>query len=116
MSELFEEVFIRLIARVDTTARTECRTGWRRSRNAPARRVRRLAEDDDITIARPVLKHVAGTDESDLVGIAETRTSHIYWPSGKRRRSLEPVTEKLVARGDREGAAQRGRKSRRSVF
>jgi len=64
--------------------------------------VRRLAHDDDIAVAGPVLEASPRLADADLVDIAETKSqAHLLAISG-RSGIAEPVTDVLVRRGDRE--------------
>jgi uncharacterized protein (DUF2336 family) len=100
--QLFEEVFFRLIGEVDTTARTELAHRLAPIGNAPRAVLRRLAKDDDIAAARPVLKQSQALEDGDLVEIAQTKSQAHLLAVSKRRAIGEQVTDMLVARGDRE--------------
>jgi len=68
--------------------------------NAPAGVVLRLAEDDDISVASPMLTQSRRLAESDLIDIAKTKSqAHLLAISG-RAGIGEKVTEVLVERGD----------------
>jgi uncharacterized protein (DUF2336 family) len=100
--QLFEEVFIRLMGEVDTAVRTELSHRLAPIRNAPRAVLRRLAEDDDIAAARPVLKQSLVLAESDLVDIAQTKSQAHLLAVSKRGQVAERVTDILVRCGDRE--------------
>jgi uncharacterized protein (DUF2336 family) len=100
--QLFEEVFFRLIGEVDASARTELAHRLAPIGNAPRAVLRRLAADDDIAAARPVLKESQALEESDLVEIAQTQSQAHLLAVSKRRQVGERVTDILVARGARE--------------
>ena len=78
--DLFEQVFLRLSVEVNAAARTELAHRLSAIPGSPGGVLRRLARDDDITTARPVLTHAQGLDENDLAEIAEIKLSHIYSP------------------------------------
>jgi uncharacterized protein (DUF2336 family) len=64
--------------------------------------VRTLAEDDDISVAGPMLTRSGRLDETALVEIAKNKgQAHLLAISG-RREIGEAVTDVLVKRGDRE--------------
>jgi uncharacterized protein (DUF2336 family) len=66
--------------------------------------LRRLAKDDDIAVAGPVLKLAADLTESDLVDVASTKgQAHLHAISGRRALG-EAVTDVLVRRGNRDVA------------
>jgi uncharacterized protein (DUF2336 family) len=70
----------------------------------PAEVVRRLAHDDDIAVAGPVLGQSRQLAETDLVTIARTQSeAHLLAIAG-RARIAEAVTDVLVRRGAREVA------------
>lgn len=99
---LFDDVFGRLINEIETKARSELSNRLAPVGNAPVQVVRRLAKDDDISVAGPILQHSQRLAETDLVHIANTKSqAHLLAISG--RSSLpEPVTDVLVRRGDQE--------------
>jgi uncharacterized protein (DUF2336 family) len=100
--QLFGDVLSRLIDDVDREARIELSHRLAAIDNAPSSLVRRLAYDDDIAVARPVLKQSRRIEQSDLLGIAAEKTQAHLLVLSKRRRIAEPVTETLIRRGDRE--------------
>ena len=70
--------------------------------NAPIEAVRRLAKDDDISVAGPVLEQSPRLPDSDLVDIARTKSqAHLLAISG-RTGIAERITDELVRRGDRQ--------------
>src|SRR5438477_4913020 len=64
--QLFDDVLRQLIDEVDTGARTELSHRLAPIGNAPPEVVRRLAKDDDIEVARPILKQSQRLEEDDL--------------------------------------------------
>jgi uncharacterized protein (DUF2336 family) len=100
--DVFDDVFNRLIHEIETKARAELSDRLAPVGNAPLQVVRRLAKDDDITVAGPVLQQSRRLAEDDLVHIAKTKSqAHLLAISG-RRGIGEPVTDVLVRRGDQE--------------
>jgi uncharacterized protein (DUF2336 family) len=100
--QLFGDVLHRLIGEVDADARVELAHRLAPIGNAPRELVRRLAEDDDIAVARPILKQSQRIEQSDLIEIAQAQSQAHLLAVSKRRGIAEPVTEILVRRGDRE--------------
>ena len=102
--DLFDQVFGLLIDEIETKARAELSNHLAPVSNAPVNVLRKLANDDDIAVAGPVLKLAPRLAESDLIDVANTKgQAHLHAISG--RRSLgEAVTDVLVRRGDREVA------------
>jgi uncharacterized protein (DUF2336 family) len=100
--QLFDDIFGRLIEEIEFKARAELSNHLAPIGNAPVEVVRRLARDDDIAVAGPVLQQSPRLAEADLLHIARTKSqAHLLAISG-RSGIDEPVTEVLVRRGDRE--------------
>ena len=102
--QLFDDVFNRLITEIETKARVELSNQLAPVDNAPTQVVRRLARDDDIVVAGPVLKQSAKLAETDLVDIAQTKSQAHLLAISERPGIAESVTDVLVRRGDREVA------------
>jgi uncharacterized protein (DUF2336 family) len=99
---LFDGVLTRLIDEIESKVRAELSHCLAPVANAPAEVVRRLAEDDDIAVAGPVLQQSSRLQDTDLVDIARTKSqAHLLAISG-RTGIAEAVTEVLVRRGDRQ--------------
>jgi uncharacterized protein (DUF2336 family) len=101
---LFDDVFNRLIDEIESKARAELSHCLAPLGNAPEELICRLARDDDISVAGPVLRQSRRLAETDLVEIAETKSqAHLLAISG-RAGIAETVTNVLVRRGNREVA------------
>ena len=88
---LFDDVLCQLIAEIETKARAELSRRMAPIANAPTELVRRLAHDDDISVAGPVLEQSPRLAETDLVDIAETKgQAHLLAISGRARKSARP--------------------------
>jgi uncharacterized protein (DUF2336 family) len=99
--DLFDDVFGLLIDEIETKARAELANHLAPVRNAPPKVLRKLAHDDDIAVAGPVLKLAPRLDEADLIAVARTKgQAHLHAISA-RRALAESVTDELVHRGDR---------------
>lgn len=99
---LFDLVFNRLIVGAEVKLRTELSHRLAPLGTVPAEVVRRLAHDDDIAVAGPVLARSRQLAAADLVTIARTRDeAHLLAIAG-RGRIVEAVTDVLIRRGDRE--------------
>jgi uncharacterized protein (DUF2336 family) len=98
--KVFDDVLMHLIERIETKALVQLGTVLAPVDNAPIEVVRRLADDDQIEVAGPVLVRSARLSDDDLVRIAERKSQqHLLAISG--RASLgESVTDVLVRRGD----------------
>jgi uncharacterized protein (DUF2336 family) len=101
---LFDEVFGRLIEEIETKARAELAISLAPVSNAPLQVLRVLANDDDISVAAPVLQQAQRLDDAALVDIASTKSqAHLLAICG-REAIGEVVTDVLILRGDREVA------------
>jgi uncharacterized protein (DUF2336 family) len=101
---LFDAVFARLIEDIETRARAELSERLAPVENAPPNLVRRLANDDDISVAAPMLELSPRLVDADLRDIAGSKgQSHLLAISGRQVIS-EIVTDLLVQRGNREVA------------
>lgn len=99
---LFDLVLGRLIVEIDTKARTELSHRLAPIANAPVEVLRRLARDDDIVVAGPILRQSRRLAESELVDIAETKSqAHLIAIAG-RPQIAESVTDALLRRGNSE--------------
>ena len=72
--DLFDDVFGLLIVEIETKARAELSRHLAPVGNAPVKVLRTLANDDDIAVAGPVLKYAPRLGETDLVGVATTKS------------------------------------------
>lgn len=101
---LFDDVFNRLIDEIESKARAELSHRLAPVGNAPGDLIGRLARDDDISVAGPVLRQSRRLADVDLMEIAETKSqAHLLAISG-RPGIAEKVTNVLVRRGDRDVA------------
>jgi uncharacterized protein (DUF2336 family) len=102
--KVFDDVLMHLIDRIETKALIQLSTVLAPVDNAPIEVIRRMAHDEEIEVAGPVLVRSNRLSDDDLIRIAETRSQrHLLAISG--RASLrETVTDVLVRRGDQEVA------------
>src|SRR5206468_9308488 len=70
--QLFDDVLGRLVEEIEAKARAELAQQLAPVGNAPAEIVRRLAQDDDIAVAGPLLARSTRLRDADLVDIART--------------------------------------------
>jgi uncharacterized protein (DUF2336 family) len=101
---VFDDVLVHLIKRIETKALAELSGRLAPVDNAPAEVIRRLARDDEIIVAWPVLTQSARLTTSDLVEIAQTKSQAHLLAISERRHLEEPVTDQLLSRGDCEVA------------
>jgi uncharacterized protein (DUF2336 family) len=101
---LFDRILGRLIAAMESSALVELARALAPLSNAPPDVMRRLARDDAIAVAGPVLTRSSRLDEQELVEIARTKSqAHLFAISGRTMVS-EPITDILADRGDRDVA------------
>jgi uncharacterized protein (DUF2336 family) len=99
---VFDDVLCCLMKRIETKALVELSGNLAPVDNAPIEVVRRLARNDEIAVAGPVLSQSARLSTGDLVEIASSKSQqHLLAISG-RREIEEAVTDVLVNRGDRQ--------------
>ena len=114
--DLFDEVFGLLIEEIETKARAELSNHLAPVGNAPVNVLRKLANDDDITVAGPVLKLARAWRKPDLVDVASNKGQAHLRAISARRALGEAVTDVLVRRGDRDVARRVADNPRRAHF
>lgn len=99
---MFGEIIGRLEQDIETAARAQLARRLARSDNAPAKIVNKLAFDDSIDVAGPMLRESVKLDTKTLVANARTKSQqHLLAIS--QRRSIDPeVTDVLVTRGNKD--------------
>jgi uncharacterized protein (DUF2336 family) len=99
---VFDDVLAHLVTRVETKARAELANRLAPIAQAPNDVIRKLAHDDEITVAGPVLTQSPRLSTSDLVSIAQQKSqAHLLAIAG--RSTIEhQVTDVLVNRGNRD--------------
>lgn len=99
---VFDEVLCRLTKRIETKALVELSGHLAPVVNAPIEVIRRLAHNDAIAVAGPVLTQSARLTTGDLVEIAASKSKqHLLAISGRDELD-EAVTDALLDRGDRD--------------
>jgi uncharacterized protein (DUF2336 family) len=97
---LFDDVIGALIDRIETRALAELGRRLAPVANAPERVIRRLAHNDAIAVAGPVLAQSPRLGEADLVDIATSKgQAHLLAIAGRPALG-EAVTDVLVRRGN----------------
>lgn len=99
-AELFDEVIGRLAADIETKARAELAERLAPADKAPRNVLKRLASDDDISVAGPVLTHSVHLDEEFLLESASKRSQEHLLAISKRVELSPVLTDTLVTRGD----------------
>lgn len=97
---LFDDVFVMLVKEIEGKARAELARQLAPLPNSPIGVVQRLARDEDIMVAGPVLAQSPRLATADLVDIAGSMGAEHLYAISSRSRIDEPVTDILVRRGD----------------
>ncbi len=100
--DLFDEVIARLVTTIEAKARAKLSIRLAEVPTAPAGVVRMLAFDDDIEVARAVLRKSERLSESDLVANASSKSQQHLVAISERASLSEAITDVLVSRGDRD--------------
>ena len=97
---VFDDVLCLLVEKIEKNALVELGSRLAPVDTAPLRVIRRLAGDDEIEVAAPVLTGSKRLTTADLVEIAQTKSqAHLLAISG--RPTLEPkLTDALLVRGN----------------
>ncbi len=99
---VFDDVLGHLIQRIEAKALIELSARLAPAANAPVEVVRKLARDDEIAIAGPVLAQSQRLTSEDLVEIAQTKGQGHLLSISARSNLSEAVTDVLLDRGDRQ--------------
>jgi uncharacterized protein (DUF2336 family) len=102
ITAVFDDVIVRLVDHVESRARVELSMDLAPVVNAPNHVIQRLAADDDIAVAGPVLAQSPQLTDQNLVELAASKgQSHLSKIA--ERKTLSPqVTDVLVDRGNAE--------------
>jgi uncharacterized protein (DUF2336 family) len=99
--KVFDDVLQRLIERVEAKAMAELSRRLAPIPNAPNDIIQKLARNDEISVASPVLMQSARLSNTNLVEITNTKSqAHLFATAGRKQLDI-PVTDVLVRRGDR---------------
>jgi len=98
---VFGEAIGRLAEEIELAARVQLARRLARADNAPFSIVRKLAFDDSIDVAGPILRHSERLDVRSLVANARTKSQPHLLAISRRKSVSEPVTDVLVTRGNR---------------
>jgi uncharacterized protein (DUF2336 family) len=99
---LFDDVLCRLVVEIEAKARAEMARTLAPIKNAPTELIRKLAKDDDIAVAGPVITQSQRLHETELVEIAKTKgQAHLVAIAGRENIGAA-VTDVLMQRGDTE--------------
>lgn len=98
--EVFDDVFVRLVATLELTARSALSRRLARDPHAPLAISHILASDDEIDIAGPMLEHSQRLDNEMLVATAKTKSQQHLLAISRRQLLDEAVTDVLVEHGN----------------
>ncbi len=96
----FGEVIGRLASEIEVAARTQLAKRLARIDNAPIKIINKLAFDDSIEVAGPILRYSERLDVRTLVDNVRTKSQSHLLAISKRNSIAIPVTDELVARGN----------------
>lgn len=100
-TSVFDDVIVRLIEHVESRARVELSVNVAALANAPPNAIRRLACDDNIAVAGPVLAKSPRLTDQNLIEVAESKGQSHLSKIAERAQLSPVVTDVLVDRGDR---------------
>jgi uncharacterized protein (DUF2336 family) len=96
----FGEVIGRLAQEIEVGARAQLAKRLARVDNAPANTINKLAFDDSIDVAGPLLRHSKRIDGRALVAVARSKSQQHLLAISSRKSISEDVTDVLVTRGN----------------
>jgi len=99
---LFDDVMCRLVEEIEMAARATFGHVLATLPDAPPNIVRRLALDDAINVAGPILSHSGRVDDTTLVEGAKTKSQEHLLAISRREALVESVTDILVERGNQQ--------------
>jgi uncharacterized protein (DUF2336 family) len=97
---IFGELIGRLSEEIELVARSELAKRLARIDQAPISVVQKLAFDDSIDVAGPILRYSARLDNQALVANARSKSQQHLFAISRRKSIDAPVTDILVTRGD----------------
>src|SRR5437899_5208806 len=98
----FGEVIGRLADEIEVAARARLAKRLANFDNAPVNIIHKLAFDDSIDVAGPVLRESEQLDDNALIANANTKSQSHLLAISQRKSIGETVTDVLVSRGDRD--------------
>ena len=99
---LFDDVILRLTVEIETRARALLSMRLAPIPNAPPRTIHKLAFDDEIEVAGPVLSQSERLTEPALIESAKRKGQDHMLAISRRRTLGEAVTDLLIERGDQQ--------------
>jgi uncharacterized protein (DUF2336 family) len=100
--DLFDGVISRIAEKIETKARAELAHRLARVPNAPPTTVTRLAHDESIEVAGPILSFSNRLSDEDLLAIASGKSQDRMLAISKRSSLSEKISDVLVTHGNRD--------------
>jgi len=100
--DFFDEILIELVPQIRLVARAELAGRLSLVENAPRVLVGRLARENEILVAGPILRRSPALDEETLLEIARLKGQGHLLAMSERPRLSSDLTDVIVERGDRE--------------
>ncbi|HET9714747.1 MAG TPA: DUF2336 domain-containing protein [Pseudolabrys sp.] len=100
--DLFDGVISRIAEKIETKARAQLARRLAPAENAPPMTMRKLAHDESIDVAGPILSLSNRLSEDDLLDIASSNGQDRLLAISKRSTLSEKVSDVLVTRGNRD--------------
>ena len=101
-SYLFNEIMERIVDMFSREMKREVSASLAILPEFPSTIVRKLADDEDVEVARPVLRNALSLTEDDLIRLAQRGSQAHLTAIAGRATVPEKVTDVLIDRGDRE--------------
>jgi uncharacterized protein (DUF2336 family) len=99
---LFDDVLSQLAGEMEAAVRAELASRMAPAADPPARLVRRLAADEAIEVARPILEGSRALSDEDLMQVAKSHGQEHLQAISRRGAVSQAVTEAIVERADDE--------------
>ena len=97
---LFNDIMEKIVDSVSRDVKAHIAANFATLEGFPRSVVHKLASDDDIDVARPVIRDAASLTDEDLVDIARTKSQAHLTVIAQRETLSEKVTDVLIDRGD----------------
>ena len=101
---LIDEIFVRLVATIEESARALLAIRLGPNSKAPPKVLKALACDDAIDVASPILIYAERLDDNTLIECARTKSQEHLLSISRRKNLPEALTDILVERGDQQVA------------
>ena len=99
---MFDEIVGLLASEIEIASRAQLAERLAQSRNAPSKIIHKLAADDSIEVAGPILRHSEQLSVQTLVDHAKCKSQAHLLAISQRKSLHEDVTDVLVVRGNQD--------------